>query len=327
MKNIALIAGGYSGESVVSVKSAGMVEKQLDTKRFRTFKIVLSREKWSYTDENNNVYEVDKNDFSITIDNEHIRFDAAFIIIHGTPGEDGKLQGYLDMMGVPYTTCDPITSAITFNKAYCNRIVSALNCVNVSPSVHLIKGQKFDINTITEHLVYPCFVKPNAGGSSIGMSKVYDKSELQAAIDRAFKEDDQILIEQFVKGRELTCGVVRLNGEKIALPITEVVSKKDFFDFEAKYTGGMSDEITPAQIPDEIKEKVHKIASFLYDKLNCRGVVRFDFIWKENTSDLFFLEVNTVPGQSEASIVPQQVRAYGMTLEDFYGKMLEDVLL
>jgi len=325
-KNIALVAGGYSGEAVISVQSAAVIEKQLDSSKYNVYKIAISRSSWTYTGADGKTAEIDKNDFSLTLNGGKITFDAVFIGIHGTPGEDGRLQGYFEMLGIPYTSCGMVTSALTFNKSYCNKIVAALDVVNVSKSVHIFKDQPFDAAALLQQLRLPVFVKPAEGGSSIGMSKVTKAEELPAAIEKAFKEDAQVLIEEFIKGRELTCGLFKVNGQLTVLPITEVISSKEFFDYEAKYTPGVSQEITPAQVPDEITQRVQQTAGILYDRLNCRGIVRVDFIWEEATGKLFFLEVNTMPGQSENSLVPQQVRASGRTLQEFYGMLIEECL-
>ena len=326
MKNIALIAGGYSGEYVISIRSAEVVEKHLDSALFNVYKIILTPENWTHTTADGKEIFVDKNDFSLTIDGKHITFDGAFIIVHGTPGEDGKLQGYLDMLKIPYNTCDATTSALTFNKGFCNKIVKNLNVVNVADSMHIFKNQSYDISEIAEKLGFPCFVKPNCGGSSIGMSKIKTFDELKPAIDKAFEEDAQVLIEKFVSGREFSCGIFRSNGEKIIFPITEIISTKEFFDYEAKYTPGITDEVTPANIDDIHSKRMQDTASTLYDALNCEGIVRFDFILENDTNNLYFLEVNTVPGQSENSIVPQQARAMGMTIRELYTKVLTEIL-
>ncbi len=325
-KNIALVAGGYSGEYVISVQSAVTIEKNLDSNKYAVYKIIVTREGWTYTAPDGKQVEVDKNDFSLLIDGNKIKFDCVFIGIHGTPGEDGRLQGYFEMLDIPYTSCGMVTSALTFNKSYCNKVVAALNVVNVSKSVHIFNNQPYNTQDILQQLRLPIFVKPAEGGSSIGMSKVKTAEELQPAIDKAFKEDSQILIEEFVKGRELTIGVYRAGGELHVLPMTEVVSTKEFFDYEAKYTPGVSNEITPAPVPAEITTLVQQTASKLYNLLNCKGITRIDFIWDETNNKLFFLEANTMPGQSENSLIPQQVRAAGMTLTDFYGAVLEEAM-
>jgi D-alanine-D-alanine ligase len=231
------------------------------------------------------------------------------------------------MLGIPYTGCNAVTSALTFNKSYCNKVVSALNVVRVSRSLHLFRDRPFDPDFIATSLKFPVFVKPAEGGSSLGVSKVHEPGRtLEEAIQRAFREDSQVLIEQFIKGRELTCGLFRSGEELIILPVTEILSTKEFFDFEAKYTAGVSREVTPAEIEESVAEKVKMAAKNLYCALNCRGIVRIDFILEEGTGELFFLEANTMPGQSENSIVPQQVRAAGMTLRDFYGRLIDNCL-
>lgn len=326
-KNIALVAGGYSGEYVISIQSAATIERHIDPERYRVFLISVVRDGWFYTGPTGEHTAVDKNDFSLTLKGEKIRFDAVFIGIHGTPGEDGRLQGYFDMLGIPYTGCGAITSGLTFNKSYCNKVVSSLNIVRVSKSLHLFKDRPLDESAIAASLRFPVFVKPAEGGSSLGVSKVHEPSEaLGEAIARAFKEDSQVLVEEFIKGRELTCGLFRSAGEIIVLPVTEILSTKEFFDFEAKYTPGVSREVTPAEIDDAVAGRVRMAAKKLYCALNCRGIVRIDFILEESTEELYFLEANTMPGQSENSIVPQQVRAAGMTLRDFYGMLIENCL-
>lgn len=323
-KNIALVAGGYSGEYVISVQSAVTIENNLDSSKYNVYKIIITKDSWSYTAADGTVVEVDKNDFSLTVQGNKITFDAVFIGIHGTPGEDGRLQGYFEMLGIPFTSCGMVTSAVTFNKSFCNKIVDALNVVNVSKSVHIFRDQPYNTTGILQQLRLPVFVKPAEGGSSIGMSKVKTAEELPPAIEKAFKEDAQVLIEEFIKGRELTIGLYRENGAITVLPITEIVSSKEFFDYEAKYTPGVSNEITPAPVSDEITRKVQETATILYNKLNCKGITRVDFIYEEGTGKLFFLEINTMPGQSENSLVPQQVRAAGKTLKEFYGVLLEE---
>jgi D-alanine-D-alanine ligase len=323
-KNIALLAGGYSGEYVISIQTAQTIEKNLDPELYNTYKIVVTKEDWWYEAANGEKIPVDKNDFSINLKSEKVHFDCAFIAIHGTPGEDGKMQGYLDMLQIPYTTCNSIVSALTFNKSYCNKVVKSFNVVSIANSVHLIKGESYNVGAILEQLRFPLFVKPNESGSSLGVSKVKSVEEIMPAIEKAFKEDTQVLIEEFIEGRELTIGVYRTGGNLYTLPPTEIVSKNEFFDYEAKYTPGVTNEITPAPISAKIHEELKSKASYIYRHLNCRGIVRMDFILQKGTDKLYFLEVNTMPGQSENSIVPQQVREAGISLMDFYGSLLED---
>ena len=291
---------------------------------FDVYKIDISPEGWFYTDDDGNKIAVDKNDFSIEsymIRKSHLMQLSCAFTAH--PGEDGKLQGYFDMLNIPYTSCDAASSAITFNKRY-TVAVAAFNGIKVSRSVLLIKNRFANPEEIIDNLQFPVFVKPNNGGSSIGMSKVNNASEeLGAAIDKAFKEDDQVLVEEFIEGREFTIGVFRKRNEIITLPITEIISKKDFFDYEAKYLG-KSEEITPAKVDESIAEKIRAAAKKIYAVFNCRGVVRIDFIYNEKTGEPFMLEVNTVPGQSEASIVPQQVKAMGWSLKEFYTALIEE---
>ena len=321
-KKIALITGGYSGEAVISYKSATAIEKNLDNEKWESYTIDINPLGWNYLTPGGEKIPVDKNDFSITIGGNKINFDAVLVGLHGTPGEDGKLQGYFDTLHIPYTTCDTATSALTFNKRYTVAVASFAG-MHVAKSVHLFKHIPVTAETILTTLKLPVFVKPNNGGSSIGMSKVKQAAELQAALDKAFKEDDQVLIEEFIKGRELTIGVFKSKGEVIALPITEIIAKNEFFDYEAKYEGA-SEEITPAEVDETVAEKIRTAAKKAYAVFNCNGLVRIDFIYEEASGNPYMLEINTVPGQSEASIVPQQVVAMGWTLKQFYTALLEE---
>ena len=322
-KTIALVTGGYSGEAEISYKSAVTVENNVDKEKFDLYTIDITPSAWFYTEPNGNKLAVDKNDFSITTGNGKITFDAALMCIHGNPGEDGRLQGYFDMLKIPYTSCDAATSAITFNKRY-TVAVASVSGIRVSRSVLLFKNRFTSPEEIINNLQFPVFVKPNNGGSSIGMSKVNSASEeLGVAIEKAFREDDQVLVEEFIAGRELTIGVFKRNGEIITLPMTEIISKKDFFDYEAKYLG-KSDEITPADVSEDVAEKVRAAAKKIYSIFNCKGIVRIDFIYNEKAGEPFMLEINTVPGQSEASLVPQQVKAMGWTLKEFYTALIEE---
>jgi D-alanine-D-alanine ligase len=322
-KNIALVTGGFSGEAVISYKSAVTIDNNLDKNLFNVYKIDISSQGWLYQLPDGRRIEVDKNDFSLPIDNESIHFDAVFIGMHGTPGEDGKLQGYFDMLKIPYTGCDAATSAITFNKRYATA-VAGMAGIAVAKSVILIKNNFTSPDEIIANLSFPVFIKPNNGGSSIGMSKVEKASdELGVAIEKAFREDDQVLVEEMISGREFTVGVFKSKGEIVVLPLTEVKADADmaFFDFEAKYQG-KSTETTPAIVDDAIADKVREAARKVYRVFNCRGVVRIDFIYHEQEAAPYMLEVNTIPGQSEASIVPQQVKAMDWTLKEFYTKLV-----
>jgi len=321
-KNIALVTGGFSGEAVISYKSANTIDKNLDREKFNVYKIDINPSGWFYENGNGKRSEVDKNDFTLQTEKGAINFDAVFIGMHGTPGEDGKLQGYFDTLHIPYTSCDAGSSAITFNKRY-TVAVAAMAGIHVSRSFHLFKHTAVPVQQIIDGLSFPVFVKPNNGGSSIGMSKVYEARDLEPAIQKAFKEDDQVLVEQMIKGREFTVGVFKTKGNIVVLPITEVISKKDFFDYEAKYEGA-STEVTPADIDEVSADKVREAAKKIYAVFNCRGVVRIDFILEESSGNPHMLEINTIPGQSEASIVPQQVKAMGWSLKEFYTKLVEE---
>ncbi|NCD71903.1 D-alanine--D-alanine ligase [Mucilaginibacter agri] len=320
-KNIALVAGGYSGEYEVSINSANNIAANLPAEQFNVYKILINRDSWFHEAATGKV-EVDKNDFSITVDGSKINFDAAFITVHGTPGEDGKLQGYFDMLGLPYNTCDAATSALTMNKAHTKSIVHGIKHLNVAKSLQLFKKDMHDVGTITASLKFPLFIKPNNGGSSVGMSKVHNAAELPHALDKAFKEDSQILVEEFIKGREFSIGIARLNHHLKVLPATEIISSKEFFDYEAKYTPGVSEEITPANLTAEQNERISEVVAEAYLRLNCKGMTRIDFILQEETDDFYFIEINTTPGQSAASLIPQQVRAAGMDVQQFYTDII-----
>jgi D-alanine-D-alanine ligase len=324
-KNIALVTGGFSGEAVISYKTAVTINNNLDREKFNVYRIDIRTDGWFYELADGRKLEIDKNDFSLQVDNQKIKFDAVFIALHGTPGEDGKLQGYFDTLKIPYTSCDAATSAITFNKRY-TTAVAAFSGLHVAKSVLLIKNSIGSPDEVIRTLKFPVFVKPNNGGSSIGMSKVNDPSdELGVAIEKAFKEDDQVLVEEMISGREFTIGVFKTSGNIIALPVTEVISKKDFFDYEAKYEGA-STEVTPAEVDEVTADRIRDAAREAYRVFNCRGVVRIDFIFNEKENRPYMLEINTIPGQSEASIVPQQVKAMGWSLKEFYTKLVEECL-
>ena len=325
-KTIALLTGGTTGEWVVSVKSAATIAQNLDADKFDVYKIMLTQQGWFYEPADSVKIEVDRNDFSLNIKGRKVTFDGVFIAIHGSPGEDGKLQGYFDMLNLPYTTCDALTSAITMNKGYTKAIVQGIENLHVAKSAQISKHMPYNVEQIKRDLKIPYFVKPNNGGSSIGMSKVKHSADLEKAIEKAFKEDDQLLIEEFISGREFTVGVVKLDGKLVVLPATEVETAKEFFDFEAKYTPGVATETTPAPIRAETKARVEQIAKDVYVKLNCSGVVRIDFILTEDEGDFYFIEVNTIPGQTATSFIPQQVAAAGMKLNDFYTKLVKETI-
>ena len=322
MKKIALVTGGYSGEAVISYKSAATIQNNIDTTKWDCYLIDIHPDGWFYKTKTGDKIPVDKNDFSINVEGEHIKFEAVLVGLHGSPGEDGKLQGYFDCLSIPYTSCDAATSALTFNKRY-TVAVAAFAGIHVAKSLHLFKNESIAAKDILQQLTLPFFVKPNNGGSSIGMSKVNNAEDLQAALQKAFKEDEQILVEEFIKGREFTIGVYKTKGIIICLPMTEIISKNDFFDFEAKYEG-KSEEVTPAKATEKITQQIKETAEKIYKVFNCKGIVRIDFIYDEIKELPFMLEINTVPGQSSASIVPQQVVVMGSTLKEFYSLLLDE---
>lgn len=322
-KTIALVTGGFTGESVISLKSAEIIEKNINPEKFDVYKIIITRESWYYVDDNAVKHPVDRNDFSLMLKDRKVHFDCVFVGLHGSPGEDGKLQGYFDLIGLPYTTCDALTSAITMNKGYTKAIVDGIKNLHIARSVQLFENTPDAPEGILQALTLPLFVKPNNGGSSIGMSKVKEAAELAPALERAFKEDSQVLVEEFIDGREFTVGVYKGREGINVLPATEIVSSKEFFDYEAKYTTGVTNEITPGRMSEQERMLVEEIVTDAYRKLNCRGIVRIDYMLEKGTGKFFFIEVNTVPGQTENSLIPQQVRKAGRTIQDFYTELIE----
>ncbi len=328
-KNIALLTGGFSGEYEISIKSAGVVEKYTDKSLFRVFTIIVGKDAWIYRDQSGQEFSVDLTGFTLELPGETVRFDAAFIAIHGTPGEDGKMQGYLDMVGVPYNTCGHATSALTFDKYFCNEFVGRAG-IPVAGTVYLNKRDIPDPEAIIKTTGLPCFVKPNSNGSSVGITKVHTAENLMPAIQKAFEIDDEVLVQEFIAGREIACGIYEKNGELIVLPLTEIISHNDFFDYGAKYTAGLADEITPARISQQLTEECRRTSLELYRRMNCRGVVRFDYILTPEDASgkrrFYFLEVNTIPGLSEASIVPQQASKMGISLTQLFTDMLTETM-
>ncbi|MBE5318644.1 D-alanine--D-alanine ligase [Pedobacter sp. MR2016-19] len=325
-KTIALLTGGTTGEWVVSVKSAATIAQNIDSDLYDVYKIMLNEKGWFYEPADSVKIEIDKNDFSLTLEGRKIKFDGVFIAIHGSPGEDGKLQGYFDMLGIPYTACDALTSSITMNKGYTKAVVEGINNLHTAKSVQIFKGGNYNLHQIKQDLRLPYFVKPNSGGSSIGMTKVKHADDLEMAIEKAFKEDSQILIEEFVSGREFSIGIFGAEGKVIVLPATEVIPKNEFFDFEAKYTPGATEEITPGRMSAEEVSRVQQVVKEVYQKLNCRGVVRIDYFLEEGTGKFYFIEINTIPGQTATSFIPQQVAAMGITLKAFYTLLMKETL-
>ena len=322
MKNIAIIAGGNSSEYEVSMKSGKNIYDEVDENRYNKYLVILKGRDW-HVEIGEKKYPVDRNDFSFTRDGEKILFDFAYITIHGVPGENGLLQGYLDMMGVPYGCCNVLASALTFDKHTCNTYLKSYG-VNVADSVMLIRGMTYDVNEIINEVGLPCFVKPNAEGSSFGVTKVKEAAQLEDALKKAFALCREVLIETFIDGTELTCGVVKAGDMDIAMPIAEVIPKNEFFDFEAKYNPTKSDEIIPARISPELTKRIKTLSSMIYDILRCEGIVRVDYIVRED--EIFMLEVNTTPGMTSNSFVPKMVRAMGGTLREVLTKIIDNKL-
>ncbi|NBU80496.1 MAG: D-alanine--D-alanine ligase [Flavobacteriaceae bacterium] len=319
MKKIAIIMGGYSSEYKISLTSGNVVYQNLDKTKFKGYRIHIFKEKWVYVDDNNTEFIIDKNDFSVTISNEKITFDCVFNAIHGTPGEDGLMQAYFDLLGIPQNSCDYYQAALTFNK---RDLLSVLKPYGIKSanSYYLNLGDEIKQDEILEKVGLPCFVKPNKSGSSFGISKVKTKDQLLFAIANAYKEDNEIIIESFLDGTEVSVGVINYKGDTLVLPITEIVSENDFFDYEAKYLG-KSQEITPARISEEIAEKIKTVAKKAYTILKMSGFSRSEFIIVEG--EPFMLEMNTIPGLTTESLIPQQARAAGISLEDLFTNSIE----
>ena len=315
--------GGYSSEFQISLKSGNVVFETLNPLKYNAYRIHILKDKWVYVDDEAHEFPVDKNDFSITISGKKITFDSVFNAIHGSPGEDGMIQAYFELLDIPHTSCGMYQASLTFNKRDCLSVLRPYG-VKTATSYHLNFGDAIDENEILNKVGLPCFVKANKAGSSFGITKVHRKSELQNAIDVAFKEDDEIIIESFLDGTEVSVGVITYKGETKVLPITEIVSDNDFFDYEAKYLG-KSQEITPARLSPEEEAKVNTLARLVYDKLKLSGFSRSEYIFKDGEPHL--LEVNTVPGFTKESILPQQAAAAGIALEDLFGNAIEEALL
>ena len=328
-KKIAIIAGGDSSEYGVSLRSAAGIESFLNPEQYDITTVLLRGKDWKAQVKSQEVKEewvdIDKNDFSFTYKGVKNTFDFAYITIHGTPGENGLLQGYFDMLGIPYSCCGVLAAAMTFNKYTCNHYLKGFG-VRVAESVLLRKSDiGYQASEIVEKVGLPCFIKTNVGGSSFGVTKVKTAEEVQPAIDKAFAEGDEVICETFMKGIEITCGVYKTKNKAVAFPITEVVTSNEFFDYDAKYNGQV-DEITPARIPDDVRDKVQALTLKIYDILGCKGIIRVDYILTEGWT-INLLEVNTTPGMTATSFIPQQIRAAGLDIKEVLSDIIEDQLL
>ncbi|WP_274476065.1 D-alanine--D-alanine ligase [Mangrovimonas aestuarii] len=321
-KNIAIIMGGYSSEYEISLKSGNIVYQNLSLSKYSPYRIHIFENKWMYVDENNKEFPVDRNDFSVFVNGRKIIFDCVFNAIHGTPGEDGYMQAYFNLLNIPQTSCGMYQAALTFNKRDCLSVLKPYG-IKTAESYYLNLGDTIHEEEIIKTVGLPCFVKANKAGSSFGVTKVYKKEQLQKAIDIAFKEDDEIIIESFLDGTEVSVGVITYKGQVRVLPVTEIVSENDFFDYEAKYLG-QSQEITPARISEEMRERVRTVAKKVYEVLKMTGFSRSEYIFKDG--DPHLLEINTVPGLTKESILPQQAAADGIDLEALFDNAIEEAL-
>ncbi|MEG0948592.1 MAG: D-alanine--D-alanine ligase [Bacteroidales bacterium] len=320
-KNIAIVAGGDSSEVVVSLKSAQGIYSFLDKEKYNVYVITIIGTTWQYEDEAGVIYPIDRNDFSFCKGAEKICFDFAYITIHGTPGENGLLQGYFDLLRIPYSCCGVLAAAVTFNKYICNQLLKSFG-IRVADSVVLRKGDAIATETVVTQIGLPCFVKPNVGGSSFGTTKVKTADQVQSAISTAFAEGEEVIIEAFMAGTEVTCGCYKVAGKEVVFPITEVVSKNEFFDYDAKYNADQVDEITPARIADEMTARIQLLTSRIYDLIGCKGIIRVDYIIIGN--EPYLLEVNTTPGMTPTSFIPQQVRAAGLEIREVLTEIIEN---
>lgn len=320
-KSIAVLTGGNSSEFYISLKSAETVVQSINKDRYDVYLVQIKGKEWTLMNDFNCGIVIDKSDFSFTNNGQKHRFDCVFSAIHGTPGEDGLLQAYFELQGIPIAGSGVLSSSLTFNKSYCNAFVRDTGILNVAQSVLLRKNEQFDSDKIIENLGLPCFVKPNAGGSSFGISKVKNKEDFDTAVAKAAEESDEILAEQFIEGKEIQCAVYESKKGIRPLPLVEVISKNEFFDYQAKYDPEYAEEIVPAPISDELSLKCQKIASKLYKALNMKGLVRIDFILKKN--EFWFLEANTVPGMTAESIVPKMLEAEGLSFTEVLDEILE----
>ena len=320
-RTIAIIAGGDSSELPVSLRSAQGIYSFIDKERYNLYIVEMQGKRWEVVLPNGEKTPIDRNDFSFIENEEKKNFDFAYITIHGTPGENGILQGYFDLIGMPYSSCNVLVSAMTFNKFTCNQYLKGFG-IRVSESMILRKGFEILDEEVINKVGLPCFIKPNAGGSSFGVTKVKTKEEIQPAIEKAFGESDEVMIEAFMQGTEITCGCYKTKDKEVVFPITEVVTSNEFFDYDAKYNGQV-DEITPARIPEETAERVRLLTSAIYDILGCDGIIRIDYIITEGEK-VNMLEINTTPGMTTTSFIPQQVRAAGLDIKDVMTDIIEN---
>lgn len=320
-RTIAIVAGGDSSEYIVSLRSAQGIYSFIDKEKYNLYIVMMKGLDWHVQLPDETTCPIDRNDFSFQLNGEKITFDFAYITIHGTPGENGRLQGYFDMMGIPYSCCGVLAAALTFNKFACNQYLRGFG-VRIAEALSLRQGQTVSDNDVIEKIGLPCFIKPSLGGSSFGVTKVKTREQIQPAIAKAFEEGEEVVIEAFMDGTEITCGCYKTKDKSVVFPITEVVTHNEYFDYDAKYNGQV-DEITPARIPDELRDRVQMLTSAIYDILGAQGIIRIDYIITEGDK-INLLEVNTTPGMTPTSFIPQQVRAAGLNITDVMTDIIEN---
>lgn len=320
-RTIAIVAGGDSSEYIVSLRSAQGIYSFIDKEKYNLYIVMMKGLDWHVQLPDETTCPIDRNDFSFQLNGEKITFDFAYITIHGTPGENGRLQGYFDMMGIPYSCCGVLAAALTFNKFACNQYLRGFG-VRIAEALSLRQGQMVSDNDVIEKIGLPCFIKPSLGGSSFGVTKVKTREQIQPAIAKAFEEGEEVVIEAFMDGTEITCGCYKTKDKSVVFPITEVVTHNEYFDFDAKYNGQV-DEITPARIPNELRDRVQMLTSAIYDILGAQGIIRIDYIITEGDK-INLLEVNTTPGMTPTSFIPQQVRAAGLNITDVMTDIIEN---
>ena len=320
-RTIAIVAGGDSSEYIVSLRSAQGIYSFIDKENYHLYIVMMKGLDWHVQLPDETTCPIDRNDFSFQLNGEKITFDFAYITIHGTPGENGRLQGYFDMMGIPYSCCGVLAAALTFNKFVCNQYLRGFG-VRIAEALSLRQGQTVSDNDVIEKIGLPCFIKPSLGGSSFGVTKVKTREQIQPAIAKAFEEGEEVVIEAFMDGTEITCGCYKTKDKSVVFPITEVVTHNEYFDYDAKYNGQV-DEITPARIPNELRDRIQMLTSAIYDILGAQGIIRIDYIITEGDK-INLLEVNTTPGMTPTSFIPQQVRAAGLNITDVMTDIIEN---
>lgn len=320
-RTIAIVAGGDSSEYIVSLRSAQGIYSFIDKEKYNLYIVMMKGLDWHVQLPDETTCPIDRNDFSFQLNGEKITFDFAYITIHGTPGENGRLQGYFDMLGIPYSCCGVLAAALTFNKFACNQYLRGFG-VRIAEALSLRQGQTVSDNDVIEKIGLPCFIKPSLGGSSFGVTKVKTREQIQPAIAKAFEEGEEVVIEAFMDGTEITCGCYKTKDKSVVFPITEVVTHNEYFDYDAKYNGQV-DEITPARIPNELRVRVQMLTSAIYDILGAQGIIRIDYIITEGDK-INLLEVNTTPGMTPTSFIPQQVRAAGLNITDVMTDIIEN---